>query len=134
MLATVVQLPTELLLARQLADALETPICLVDAEGNAVHYNEAAQSLLGQRGAAIEALTYLELGARLAFTDVEGTPIAVDQLPAMIALHECRPAHRWLDIIDLHGERRRVEATAFPVRGDDGRMLGAVALFWPAEL
>ena len=58
----------------------------------------------------------------------------VEQLPVMIALQEHRPAHRWMDIIDLHGARQRVEATAFPVRGGDGDVLGAVALFWRAEL
>ena len=130
----VIQLPAELLLAKQLADALKTPICLVDADGNPVHYNEAAETLLGHGRAGIEALTPAELGARLAFTNIEGTPIPVEQLPVTIALQELRPAHRWLDVIDLHGVRQRVEATAFPVKGDDGELLGAVALFWQAEL
>lgn len=129
----VIQLPGTLLLAKQLADALRTPICLADADGNAVHYNEAAESLLGFCG-AVDPLTPLELGARLAFTNIEGTPIPTEQLPVMIALQERRPAHRWMDIVDLHGVRQRVEATAFPVRGDDGEVLGAMALFWQAEL
>jgi len=131
---TVTQLPPELVLAKQLADALKTPICIVDAGGNAVHFNEAAEMLLGRDRAATEALTALELGARLAFTNIEGTPVPVEQLPAVIALQEHRPAHRWLDIIDPDGARQRVEATAFPVKSDGGEVVGAVALFWPAEL
>ena len=134
MLATVIQPPDELVMARQLSDALETPICVVDADGSALHYNEAAEALLGYRGPNVENLTHLELGVRLSFTDSDGAPIPVEQLPAMVALHERRPAHRWLDIIGLHGERQRVEATAFPIRRGDGEVLGAVALFWPAEL
>ena len=129
-----IRLPAELLLAKQLADALMTPICVVDADGTPVHYNQAAETLLGFGGAAIESLTPLELAARLAFTNIEGAPIPVEQLPVMIALQEHRPAHRWMDIIDLQGARQRVEATAFPVRGGDGDVLGAVALFWRAEL
>ena len=74
---TVTQLPPELVLAKQLADALKTPICIVDAGGNAVHFNEAAEMLLGRDRAATEALTALELGARLAFTNIEGTANAV---------------------------------------------------------
>jgi len=89
---------------------------------------------LGRDRAATEALTALELGARLAFTNIEGTPVPVEQLPAVIALQEHRPAHRWLDIIDPDGARQRVEATAFPVKSDGGEVVGAVALFWPAEL
>ena len=56
------QLPSELLVAKELADACDVPMCLVDADGNPVHYNEAAKTiLLGYRDAAA-GLTLAELG------------------------------------------------------------------------
>jgi PAS domain-containing protein len=41
--------PVELILMRQLASYLATPIFLVDAGGTLVFYNEAAEGLLGRR-------------------------------------------------------------------------------------
>lgn len=127
--APVTRLPTELLLAKQLADVCDVPMCLVDADGNAVHYNEAAKTvLLGYRDAAA-GLTPAELGARMAFTNIEGTPVSVEQLPIIVAVQGGRPAHRWLTV-ELEGVRLRVEATAFPLKGTRGEVLGALALFW----
>ena len=127
--APVTRLPAELLLAKQLADVCDVPMCLVDADGNAVHYNEAAKTvLLGCRDAAV-GLTPAELGARLAFTNIEGTPVPVEQLPTIVAVQHGQPAHRWLNV-ELEGVRLRVEATAFPLKGTRGELLGALALFW----
>jgi PAS domain-containing protein len=128
----VTQLPRELLVAKELADACDVPMCLVDADGNPVHYNEAAKTiLLGYRDAAA-GLTLAELGARMVFTNIEGTLVALEQLPLMVAVQRGRPAHRWLTV-ELEGVRLRVEATAFPLRGARGELRGALALFWQAD-
>lgn len=126
------ELASELRVAKQLADACDVPMCLVTADGNPVHYNEAAKTaLLGYRDAA-EGLTPVELGALMAFTNIEGTPISFDQLPLTIAIQRGRPAHRWLTV-ELEGVRMRVEVTAFPLKGTQGELLGALALFWSDE-
>ena len=53
-----------------------------------------------------------------------------EQLPLMIALRERRPAHGRLMVRGLDNVRRRIEVTAFPLIGQAGRHLGAVAIFW----
>ena len=126
------QLPSELLVAKELADACDVPMCLVDADGNPVHYNEAAKTiLLGYRDAAA-GLTLAELGARMVFTNVEGTHVSLEQLPLMIAVQRGRPAHRWLTV-ELEGVRLRVEVTAFPLGGARGELHGALAVFWQED-
>jgi PAS domain-containing protein len=128
----VTQLPRELLVAKELADASDVPMCLVDADGNPVHYNEAAKTILmGYRDAA-SGLTLPELGARMEFTNIEGTHVSLEQLPIMIAVQRGRPAHRRLTV-ELEGVRLRVEVTAFPLRGARGELQGALALFWQAD-
>jgi hypothetical protein len=57
-------------------------------------------------------------------------PVPPDQLPLMIALRERRPAHGRLAIQGLDNVRREIEVTAFPLDGQAGRQLGAVAIFW----
>ena len=126
------ELASELLIAKELADACDVPMCLVAADGNAVHYNQAAHTTLwGYRDAAV-GLTAAELGARMAFTNIEGTPISYEQLPLVIAIQRGRPAHRWLTV-ELEGVRLRLEVTAFPLKGTDGELVGAMALFWPED-
>jgi hypothetical protein len=48
----------------------------------------------------------------------------------MIALREHRPTYGRIRILGLDNVRRLIEVTAFPLIGEAGRDLGAVALFW----
>jgi len=78
------------------------------------------------------------------FLDFDGTlveiaprPDAVAVEPALLrllaALAERREQHQTLTIRSLDGGERRIEATAIPLEGEAGRLLGAVAIFWPAD-
>src|SRR5439155_26021404 len=66
-------------------------------------------------------------------TSEDGSRLDAESLPINIALLERRPAHRRLRIRGLDGEWRVVDASAFPIEGQGGRHLGAVAIFWEAE-
>ena len=67
-------------------------------------------------------------------TNIEGTPIPLEQLPIMVALRKRRPTHGWIDLVGLDGVHRRIEATAFPLERPDGHLLGSIGLFWePAD-
>jgi hypothetical protein len=66
-------------------------------------------------------------------TDEHGMPVAPEARPLVIALHEGRPAHKTMWGQGRDGVRRHVEVTAFPLIGQAGRTLGAVAIFWEVK-
>ena len=122
--------PPELFWTKALGRYVTMPIFVLDVEGNLAYFNRAAEPVLGRSYEEVGPLPSDEWGALWAPTNVEGTPIPVERLPVMVALLERRPVHAWLNIVGLDGVRRRVEATAFPLEGQDGNPLGAVVMFW----
>jgi PAS domain-containing protein len=104
-----------LILARDMAARLATPMFVVDSVGTLVFFNEAAEALLGQ--------TFSEIGEVPADHWAETFPIG-------IALLEGRPAHRELDLIAADGVQRHLAATAIPLQRHPTQTVGAVALFW----
>jgi hypothetical protein len=63
----------------------------------------------------------------------DGTKLRKRDSPGGIAMFEQRPAHLTLWATGYNGERRLVEATAYPLFGTAGEMHGVVNVFWPAE-
>jgi len=120
----------EVILTRQLAGYLTLPIFIVDPDGTLLFYNEPAEAILGQRFDETGEMPAEEWAAAYTATDDGDRPLAADELPLMIALREGRPAHRELVIRSRDNVRRRIQITAFPLRGLAGRILGAVAIFW----
>jgi PAS domain-containing protein len=124
------QRPVEVILMRQLASYLAMPIFLVDDAGNLVYYNEPAERLLGRRYEESGEMPYAEWSTIFAPTALDGSPLAPESLPLAIALQKRRAAHRAIRFRGLDGVSRRVGLTAFPLEGQGGRHLGAVAIFW----
>ena len=125
------QQPIELILLHHWASYMAIPIGVLDTEGNLVYYNEPAEALLGSRFddvGEINAKEFTELGSP---TGVDGEPLATEELPLVIALTEARLAHRTLRFRGLDGAWREMESAAFPVIGQGGRLLGAVAIWEP---
>ena len=119
-----------LILMRQLASHLATPTFVVDADGSLLFYNESAGKLLGY--------PYQEAGDlpiqawSVAFKPMRenGEEVRAEDLPLTIALREGRPAYLApLYIVGLDDVWRKIAVTAFPLDGQQGRQLGAVALF-----
>jgi PAS domain-containing protein len=127
------QQPIELILMRELADKLATPIFVVDAEGSLVFYNEPAEVLLGLRFEETGPMPAAEWSTVFAPLDTDGQPMAPTDLPLVVALREGRAAHETFDIRGLDGTVRRLETTAIPVVDSHGHLLGAAALFWQRE-
>ena len=127
------QKPVEIILMRQLASYLATPIFLVDPAGNMLFYNEAAESLLGRRYEETGEMPLEEWSTIFHPTALDGSPLAPDALPLVIAFKKHRAAYRALRIRGLDGVSRRIEATAVPLEGQGGRHLGAVAIFWEED-
>jgi PAS domain-containing protein len=120
----------EVILMRQLASYLAMPIFIVDPNGTLVYYNEPAEAVLGQRFEETGELSIAEWSSADRAFDANGNPIPPEQRPLIIALREHRPAHDRLWIRGLDDRRRGIEVTAFPLIGQAGRHMGAVAIFW----
>jgi len=119
-----------LILARELASNLATPMFLLDAAGMLVFYNDAAAMLLGKSFAELGEIPSGEFGEALQLTSPDGEPIRRSGSPAGVAFFERRPAHETLMATGYNGVRRLFEATAYPLLGAAGEMHGVVAVFW----
>jgi len=70
-----------LILARDLASRLATPVFVVDHEGTLVYFNEAAEPVLGRTYAETGELRAGEWATEWTPTDDEGRPIPLEDLP-----------------------------------------------------
>jgi PAS domain-containing protein len=120
----------EVILLRQVASYLATPIFVVDPAGDLVYYNEPAEQLLGRRFDETGEMALAEWATLWRPTDEHGVPIPPDDNPLAFALRERKPTHGGLAIRSLDGRDRNITVTALPLVGQHGRNLGAVALFW----
>jgi PAS domain-containing protein len=119
-----------LILARELAANLATPMFLVDERGILAFYNDAAALLIGKPFADIGEIMVSDFGDALDLTLPDGTPCRNRNTPAGIAFWEHRPAHKALNAKAYNGRRLRVQATAYPLFGTAGEMHGVVSVFW----
>jgi hypothetical protein len=119
-----------LILARELASNLATPMFLLDPGGMLVFYNDAAALLLGKPFSELGEIPSGEFGRSLQMTTPEGEPLRRRDSPAGIAFFEHRPAHTICMATGYDGVRHRFEATAYPLFGAEGEMHGVVSVFW----
>jgi hypothetical protein len=119
-----------LILARELAANLATPMFLLDAQGVLVFYNDAAALLIGKPFGELGEIPGEEFGTVLELARPDGAPLRKRDSPAGVALFEQRPAHTTLMATAYNGVRRVVDATAYPLFGATGEMHGVVSVFW----
>jgi hypothetical protein len=122
-----------LILARELAANLATPMFLIDAAGTLVFFNEAAELMLGRRYGEVGPITALEFGTMLDAAYLDGTPMRRRDSPAGVAFYRHEPCHRSLLATTLEGTRAQFEVTAYPLFGRVGDMHGVLAIFWRAD-
>ena len=127
------QQPLELILMRELAGHLGTPIFVVDPQGELIYYNEPAELIVGTRFDETGPIPAGEWTTMFTPTNEHGEPMPPEDLPLVIALEHRRPAHARLWIRALDGNARLLEATAIPLVGLDDEHLGAAALFWEVD-
>ncbi|HXF37389.1 MAG TPA: PAS domain-containing protein [Actinomycetota bacterium] len=119
-----------LILARDLAASLATPVFIVDAAGDLVFFNEAAEEVLGTTFAEHQVMSREEWAAAFRPRDEEGRALGVEDLPLGVVLAERRPAHRTIRIVGGDGVARRIEVTAVPLYARPDEFVGGIALFW----
>lgn len=120
----------EVILARHLAEYLAMPIFIVEPDGALLFYNEPAEKILGLRYDETGPMPASEWASVFDPMDEQGNPLAPDDLPLMIALMQHHPAHRNFWIRGLDGGMRQIAVTAFPLKVQADRFLGALAIFW----
>src|SRR5207302_42628 len=86
------QHPVELILLRQVAARLGTPVSLFDMQGRLIYLNPAAEVLFGVEFACIGELSLEEALAIAQPTDVHGAPMTPETVPVGRAVGEGRPA------------------------------------------
>lgn len=123
----------EVILARQLASYLATPIFIIDPRGDLLYYNEEAEAVLGLRFDETGALPSGEWGSIFQPKDEQGQALAPEQLPLIIALTHRQPARGTLWIKSMDGRQRHIDIMAIPLVGQANRFLGAMALFWEVQ-
>jgi PAS domain-containing protein len=119
-----------LIRAREVATNLSLPIAVLDADGDIVFYNEAAEAILGDTFEAAGELSSDQWAAAFSPEREDGTPIRLHELPGGVALLERRPHHVDLFYTSIDGVRRNVALTGFPLVGRDGELFGAFTIFW----
>ena len=118
-----------LILARELAVNVATPMWIWDENGELVYYNEHVQEILGSPRDEI-GIGRLEELPQLEPTDLEGNPLPVSEIPSAIVLEHHVPAHRDLRVVGFDGRKRALSVTSFPLFARGGEFLGAVSVFW----
>lgn len=119
-----------LILAREFASKLATATLITDDAGRLVYYNEAAEELLGRAFAEVGELSASKWSSIFSVADLEGNPIALDEIPGGVALLERRPAHRELRFTALDGAPREVSVTALPLFAHADELVGTISIFW----
>lgn len=120
----------EVILARHLASYLAVPMFIVDPDGAMVYYNEPAEVMLGMRYDQAGEMPLADWSTRFVPTDESGAPFLPEALPLAIALSQRKTNNARFWIRSHDNVKRHIEVTAFPLIGQAGRYLGAVALFW----
>jgi PAS domain-containing protein len=126
-------LPIQIILLRQLAGYLGTPLFLVDPKGDLLFYNEPAEVILGRRFEETGAMPAETWASIFTPVDDQGKVIPPAELPLIIALRTRRPAHKRFHIHGMDGMRRHIDVTSIPIVGLQHEFVGAAALFWEVE-
>ena len=122
-----------LILAREFASNVATPLSILDEQGTLVFFNEPAERIIGQTHAELGELSAAEWRARFRAQRPDGTPVADEELPTSVALRHLRPAHETLVYTMLDGHRRTLSVTAIPMLERGEELAGVVVVFWEAD-
>jgi PAS domain-containing protein len=120
----------ELILSRQFADSLDTPIFITDTLGNLLFYNVPSEKILGLKYKHTGPMPVEEWSTVFKPVDAIGNPLAPEKLPLVISIRDKKPAQADFWIEGLDGTRRYLSVTSFPIIGRGHRFLGAIAIFW----
>ncbi|MGH9187383.1 MAG: PAS domain-containing protein [Acidimicrobiales bacterium] len=119
-----------LILARELATNIATPMMILDARGTLVFYNEPAEVILGHPFSSVGELAPEAWSSHWHTEDLEGNPVSVLDSPLARVITERTPVHSAFAVRGGDGVLRAIQATAYPLFARADRFVGAVAVFW----
>jgi PAS domain-containing protein len=120
-----------LILAREFASNLATPMLIGDDRGRLVFYNEAAEELIGSTFAESGEMPLDEFLASFApRTRDSEEPLPAESRPVGIAFDQRRAAHKQFRFTRRDGVDRDVAVTAFPLFAHADEFVGILAIFW----
>ena len=119
-----------LILAREFASNIATPVTVFDEFERLVFFNEPAEQILGQKHAEVGELAPHEWTRLFLVERLDGDPLGLDEMPVGIAHRDRCPAHDTLSFTTQDGSRHEIEVTAFPLLGREDDYYGVVAIFW----
>jgi PAS domain-containing protein len=122
-----------LILARDLADKLATPMFVVDHEGTLVYFNEMAGQILGKTFSDLGPMRLEEWTEVFAPVGLDGKRLSSDELALVVAYRERKPRHHELKIKGLDDEERHLAVTALPLFARTDEFVGAAAIFWEVQ-
>jgi diguanylate cyclase (GGDEF)-like protein/PAS domain S-box-containing protein len=113
---------------KDLIDNLYDGVYLVDLDRRITYWNQAAERLTGYT--ADEVLGKLCSGNLLAHVDQEGRPLCSSELcPAAAAMREGAARDERVFLRHREGHRVAVRTKVAPIRGPEGRIVGALEVF-----
>lgn len=118
------------ILARQVASNLSTPVGIVDETGTIIYFNEAAERIVGTTLAQVGPLPWDQWISSIRPEDLHGNPLTAADPPFATALVDRRPAHERIRITGLDGVKRNLATTALPLFAEGDEFVGAIAIFW----
>ena len=119
-----------LILAREFATRLATPMFIADDEGRLVYFNEPAEAVIGRSFAEAGEMTAESWGGLMHIESLDGRLMPLEERPSGIAFLERRASHEVLRMTGLDGVKRVVAATAFPLFAHADEFVGIVLIFW----
>ena len=122
--------PIELILMRQLAGYLSTPVILTDRQDDVLFFNEAAEAILGRRFDETERMSFEEFYGEIQPAEEDGTPRKLEDTGMYIARTTGHPVHRRTLFLGLEAESGVMEVTSVPVMGSEDSVLGVAVFFW----
>jgi PAS domain-containing protein len=119
-----------LILAREFASSLATPMLIADQRGVLVFYNDAVAEIVGRPFAETGEIPLDGWMATFEPRALEPDPTGDERRPTQIAFQDRRAAHRRFRVISIDGVERQVALTAFPLFAHADEFVGIVAIFW----
>jgi PAS domain-containing protein len=119
-----------LILAREFASNIATPVTITDENGRLVFFNEPAERILGRTRAEVGELALRDWSQIFKVETLNGDEVRLDDMPVGIAHRDRCPAHDTLTFTTPSGDRLEIEVTAFPLLGRKEDYFGVVAIFW----
>ena len=119
-----------MILLKQWASLIAVPVWITDADGRLVYYNEPTEEIIGVRFEDAGEMSAEQVAEVFVICDLDGSPLAGDDRPLMIALTKQMSAHRRIRFLRADKQWREIAVTAIPIIGEGNRHLGAMVTMW----